>query len=464
MENQPKRSPRKMGKAIGQSGTAIFKGHIRSEEYNSKLTGRGGIKIYEIMRRSDATVHSTLQVVKLPVLSTDWSIEPASDDDNDVKQANFIEDQLFNKNLNWPQFLREALTMLDFGHSVAEKTLELTVYDGQTHIGIKSIGFRKQSTILNWEADGEPGITQQLPTGGNATIPRAKLMYFVNDLEGENYEGISLLRYAYKPWDIKDKLDIINAIALEKMGVGVPVIEQPADAPQSEIDAADVAMREFRANEEAYQKIPSGWKMEMLDMKANTTKDILPSIQYQDRQIQISVLAQFLALGASDASGSRAVSEDHSRMFLLSEEALAKTIQSVIQRELIDQLCELNFTNMPNGCPKIKFSSMGEDKIDQVAESVNKLMGVGAISANLDTENHLRRILKMPEVDDTEYEEIAQNRKLLIDESIKKVEDKDDDKKTKKLSKEDSDEVKATKAITAAKNSEKALIDILVRK
>jgi hypothetical protein len=388
-----------LGTEQGQSGTVIFRGMITQEEYNVRLANHiTANRIYDTMRRSDATVRSTLQVCKLPLLSSTWDLEAASDDKQDQYIADFCRREIFDRNINFHNFLREGLTMFEFGYSVAEKVYELTEDEGQTRIGLKKIGFRKQRSIYAWETkEGNPGVTQQL-IGESISIPREKLIIFTNDKEGDNDEGISLLRYAYKHWDIKDKLDIINAIALEKLAVGVPVLKKPADADQSDLLKARDALRNFRANEEGYQEIPVGWELEMLDMKANSTKDVIPTIQYHDRQIQMSVLAQFLSLGASDASGSRAVSEDHSKLFLLSEEAVAKNIQSTLQEQLVRQLCDLNFTELPNGYPKVTFSKIGDEDTTALADSVQKLMSAGAITYDPYVEDYIRKILRLPDL------------------------------------------------------------------
>ena len=405
MENQKATTPtpttKGLGKEVGSSGTVIFKGIIVQEEYNTKLSSHlNAIKIYDQMRRSDATVRSTLQVCKLPILSSTWDIEPATDDDTDTEIAAFVKHELFDRNLNWHDFLREGLTMFEFGHSVAEKTYELTDYEGKPRIGIKKIGFRKQRSIQAWETrDGKPGVTQQL-VGSSVDIPMVKLIIFVNDREGDNYQGTSLLRYAYKHWDIKDKLDIINAIALEKLAIGVPILKKPADADQADLVKARDAMRNFRGNEEAYQEIPVGWEVEMMDMKANSTKDVIPTIQYHDRQIQISVLAQFLSLGGSEASGSRAVSQDHSKLFLLSEEATAKNLQTTVQEQLIKQLVDLNFTSdmLKNGYPKLTFSKIGDENATELATNIKSLMEAGAMTYDPHLEDYLRKILRVPEL------------------------------------------------------------------
>jgi len=466
-----------MGKEIGQSGTAIYKGIITLEEYNAKMRGKAGLRIMDTMRRSDATVRATLQVCKLPILSTKWYIRPASDDEADQKHARHIERELFKRNVVWHDFLRECMSFFDFGHSVAEKVLELTDFEGEQLIGIKKIAFRKQTTIQQWElSDGKPGIKQLLYNGTMVEIPMPKLIVFTHDKEGDNYEGVSLLRYAYKHWDIKDKLDRINAVALEKMAVGVPVIKKPADADQADLIKAREAMRQFRANEEGYQEIPVGWELEMLDMKGNSTRDVIPSIQYHDRQITMSVLAQFLTLGASDASGSRAVSSDHSKLFMLSEEAVAKNIQQTIQDQLIKPLCDMNFSDMKNGYPTLEFARIGDEDLTVMADAVSKFIAVGALTPDPESEEYIRGVLHLPDMP----EEIKKAKQKIIKEMAKapkkempagdtEVDDdveedlpEEDDETKQKQKNQTESELKKQQAVRAAKQARQNLIDTIV--
>lgn len=457
--NDPKLTTKNFGKEFGASGTFIAAGSITQEEYNSNLTGQNARKIFDIMRRSDGTTHAALQAVTLPILSIDYNVEPASDDAADVDNAEFVKHELMNRNINWHSFLRESCTMFPFGFSVFEKTFELTEFNGKARIGIQKIASRKQRTVLFWQTkDGKPGIQQQLLSAnadgkqGLIDIPMEKLIVFTNEREGDNYEGISLLRFAYKDWDMKDKLGLVNAISLEKMGVGVPVLTVPADADEAEKAKARASLRQFRANEEAYLELPGateGWGVEMLDMKANTVKDILPTIMYHDRQILLSVLAQFLELGAK-GGGSKALSQDHSAMFMMSEEAAVKNIVSTIQKQLIEPLCDLNFTDMPNGYPKLTSGRVSDEDITNVAASVNQLMVAGALTADPTLESWIRESLHAPELPEELRDQVAYKEAktpptptvVPVDKSIIK------------------DPTKA--AINAAKIARKNLIDTLV--
>jgi phage gp29-like protein len=400
--------PPQAGKEIGQSGTYMFSGFISGEEYNIDLQGKYGLQVYDTMRRSDPTVHAALIVCKNPIIGAKWDVEPASSDPNDVEAAEFVKRELFDRRIMFQDTIRELLTSLDFGHSVAEIVYETTEFNGKVRIGLKKIATRKQRSILKWEiSGGKPGITQITPTAGLIEIPRNKLIYVTNEREGDNYEGISLLRFAYKPWKIKDSLEIMNAVALERMAIGVPVVTKGVgneNADEHELAKIRMALRQMRANEEAYIELPSSVSISMLDMKAQSTKDVMPTIEHQDKQITLSVLAQFLMLGQTGGSGSRAVSADHSALFVKSLEAVARTIQQPFQEDIINRLVDMNYSNLQNGYPKLIFSELSDDDVSLLSASVASLMTAGALSRDPNLENRLRNVLDLPEMSDDMYD------------------------------------------------------------
>lgn len=408
MADTPTNLPKQAGQEIGASGTYFFQGYVTAEEYSIDLQGKYGLQAYDVMRKSDATVHAALSVCKGPILGAEWGIEPASDDPNDIEIADRMRRELFERNIQFFDFLKESMTCLDFGFFIAELVFEVTEYQGRKYIGIKKLASRKQRSILKFEmTPGEPGITQIIPSGGFANIPRNKLLYIVNDREGENYFGISMLRYAYKPWKIKDGLDIMNAVALEKMSLGIPYIKKDMNnktTSEDELVSARNMLRKQRNNEEAYFEYPDSIEVGFTDMKSHTTKEILPTIEYLDRQITLSVLAQFLQLGQTGGSGSRAVSQDHSRLFVKALISIANTLQGAIQRDVIQRWVDLNYSDLPNGYPKLTFSTISDEDVQMTADAVSALVKAGAIRPDRDVENHLRRILNLPELTEEDYE------------------------------------------------------------
>lgn len=396
--------PKTAGKEIGRSGTLISQGIIIREEYNARLTRQQLIEKIEIMRRSNSTIRGTLQVVKLPILSAEWKMQAAQNQDGDVDPndqeiADYIQHQLFEGPINFFDFLRQLSTGLEFGYAVFEKVCALNTFNGQTRIGLSKLAFRKQRTILKWEQEnGQPGVHQMIGDGQEFDIPRDKLVVFSNDKEGDNFDGISLLRYAYKDWDMLDKLTIVNAIALEKMGVGVPVAmakEGQTPSPQDIADAEE-ALREFRANENGFINLPASMTVEMLDMKANTTKEIIPTLNYHDSRISKAVLAGFLELGGSSGSGAHALAKDLTALFMKSEEGLAKQMQAVIQEDIVNYLCDLNFSDLPNGYPQITFGSISDDNISEMSTALAALADKKLLTPDIDLEASLRKSFKLP--------------------------------------------------------------------
>lgn len=469
--------PKQSGTEIGRSGTIIQSGIITAEEYNQQLIGRGAMMKYDIMRRSDAGIRSTLQVCKLPILSTQWTISPAAQPDGtispaDQEIADFVNRELFKRNINFQGFLRQALTMFDFGFSVFEKVFELTEFNGKTRIGLQKIASRKQTTIYLWEmSDGQPGIVQQT-VAARYDIPWDKLIVFTHDKEGDNHQGISLLRYVYKDWDIKDKLTIVNAIALEKMSVGVPVIKQDPANPGSitnptDEQAAEKALQEFRANEKGYLKAPPGMIIEMLDMKANTTKEILPTLNYLDSRIAKSVLAGFMEIGGSSGSGAKALAQDLTSLFMKSEEAVANVIKATVTEHLIHQLVDLNYSDLPNGYPELSYGTIGDEDLTVFSTAVNELMTAGALTADPELEDRIREIMRLPAMSDAakkmfEKEQVAKEKGLLAqpnDNTLPNNTNKGNGKDTSTPNK--TKDSKTTAALNATKDAQRKIIEVI---
>lgn len=382
---------------IGQSGTLIFTGFISGEEYNPDLSGRTGIKIYEQMRRSDATVRASLQVMKLPILAAEWDIEPAEKTAEAETIAEFVRHCLFD-NIRFHEFAREALTFLEFGHSVFELVFEPEDWEGRTMVGLSKLGSRKQATILRWQTDeNTAGITQQTYSGGMFSIPRQKLAIFSHEQEGDNYEGVSILRSSYKHWYIKDNLYKIDAIAHERQGVGIPKLIPPEDGADEPSKAkARSALRNLRSNEQAYIEMPKGWDIEFMDMKAHGTMDPLASITHHDRQIMMNVLAAFMELGQSKAGGSRALSTDLSRLFELGLEAIAEYLREVINDDVIKRIVDLNFTT--DKYPTLEHGKLADDNIETMGKFISLVSGAGMLTPDADLEQWIRDTIHAPEL------------------------------------------------------------------
>jgi hypothetical protein len=193
--------------SLGDSGTNITHGII-GEEYNGSLQGIEGIRKYDEMRKSDGTVRAACMVTSLPIRRAKWFVNPALQDDEKSKQvASFVEHALFDwLETSWDDVVRQALLMIPFGVMVFEKVYTAKEFEGKTYITLSKLAPRMPKSIQQWElSDGTFGIQQIRQDGVQAQIPGSKLIIFVNEREGDNWWGTSMLRAAYKHWFYKDK-------------------------------------------------------------------------------------------------------------------------------------------------------------------------------------------------------------------------------------------------------------------
>lgn len=396
-----------MGQILGASGTWNTFGFISNEEYLPQLLWRRGIEVYDHMRRSDSSIQAMLKVVKHPLLAATYDIEEASDEEFDQYVARHVRNELFNRNVKWSKFLRDALGKCDFGFSTFEKTYELTTFEGQARIGIKELGWRKQWSILRWSmSNDEPGVTQEL-LSGPVDIPQAKLLTFVNDQEGDNYQGISMLRYVYKLWDFKKAVENLMMVDMMR-STGFPIVEEFDENDRQNHDKMVNILRNFRASERQYMLYPTGkFKVDWMKITPNT-ENFIKVLEHIQREIDKSILAQFLDLGSgSRASGSRALSEDHSQLFEKALEAVINEVVDEINTNLIQQLCDLNWGKLPNGYPKLVYSNIGDKNLTELGDVINKIGSVDMLTPDPDLENKVRQWLDLPDLPDDLYDNYA---------------------------------------------------------
>jgi phage gp29-like protein len=399
-----KTKPEKRGLEVGDTGTRILDGII-NEEYNPKLFGERGIAVYDEMRKSDGTVRAAVQAVTLPIRAAHWYVKPASDDKADEDVAAFVHSCLFDyQSQTFPDFLRQALLSLVYGVMVFEKVFATREVEGGTRIVWHKLAPRLPRSIQKWAiSGGKPGITQNKSDGTPVEIPMDKLVVFVNEMEGENWWGTSILRAAYKHWFIKNTFYKIDAIAFERQGLGIPKGKIPENYTESDREKMENNLKNMRANSQSYVIEPDGYEITFMDMMARTTRDPATSIEHHNREIMKSVLAQFLELGSAEAGGSRALSEDHSKLFLQSLEAVSRSVCGVMNRHAIRELVDLNFD--VEAYPTLDFDGIRDVDAQEVAEAYKTLVESGALTPQESDETYFRDVLELPEFFENEARE-----------------------------------------------------------
>lgn len=399
---------------IGASGTILLQGMLSNTDYNMDLTGDRAIDTYEEMRRSDGTVKSALLAVMLPILAAKWRVDPASNSPEDKKIAEDVWYKLTHMSRSFHDTLREALNYLTFGRYLFEIIWKL---EDDGSIGIKKLAPRMPKTVRAWAMkDGGDGI-QQLTQGGQLVdIPIEKLLIFVNDKEGDNWEGISILRAAYKHYHMKTTLEKIDVIAHERQGLGIPKAKVTANlSPEKKAELEDI-LSNMHANEAAYLIETMGVEISMLDMKGTATRDPHRSISYHKREILMSVLAAFLDLGSAGGSGSYSLGQTQSDFFLLSENKTAKDTAEVFNKYLIPRLVDLNYT--VKDYPNLTCTTIGSADIEKITTGIQRMKQAGNWTPDIKVEKVLREQMNLPDVpEDAAYAD--PNQQAALDEQLK---------------------------------------------
>jgi len=133
-------------------------------------------------------------------------------------------------------------------------------------------------------------------------------------------------------------------------------------------------------------------------MMAKSTRDLNPSVEHHNREIMKSVLAQFLELGSTNKSGSRALSEDHSEMFLQSLVTVAQGVADAFNKYAVKELVDLNFNDV-KAYPKLAFTGITRVNADAIATTYQTLTTAGAIKIGSNDEQFFREQLSLPERD-----------------------------------------------------------------
>jgi len=383
---------------VGASGTTNFQGYIDTDEYKAELTGSTLYTTVDKMRWSDASVQAALLLCELPIRSAEWDVEPAGDDAQSKEIAEFIKENMFEGlTISWEDTLRQILLMQPYGCMVFEVVYKMTE-DGK--IGWRKWAPRMPKTIEKWNVDinGElRSILQRAYKKDNfieVEIPIQKLMVFVNRREGDNYLGTSILRQAYKHWFFRDKYYKIDAVAQERLGIGIPIITLPEGYTDDDYDNAETMGKNLRGHERAYVVIKQGWAVEMMDLKANSLKNPTEMLEHHTREILKSVLAQFADLGSKGGSGTYALSEDQSTLFLQSLDATAKSIEEVINDE-IKKLVDYNWN--VKKYPKLTHANIGTRDFKAIAEAIQTLTFANVMTPDTELEDYMRKLMKLPD-------------------------------------------------------------------
>lgn len=371
-------------------------------EYNTTLAGQNGLKVYDQMRRSDSTVRASLRLVKTPIWSARWFVEPASKSVADQNIADFVWWNMTQRmTYGFDQILEEALLMLDFGWYAFEKVWVKDVWKGRDVICWGKLAPRHPQDVQFWEYDKNggpnkivmyPNPAQDVKYADEIAVPIDKLISFTYQKEAGNMEGMSLLRPVYKHWYYKTQMEKIDAIQKERHSIGIPVIILPPNFSPNDKVLAEELGSNLRTNDRAHVVLPPLWEIKFAEVKSTGLADPMDTIKHHDLQIQKNILAPFMDAG---------LKEDETGFFLKNARDIATVITRNFNDYAIKQLVDKNYLRLPNGYPKLRARRIGEEQDWRTMSfAVRNMIGAGAIIPDDVLEAFLRDLMDLPVADE----------------------------------------------------------------
>jgi hypothetical protein len=378
-------------------------------ETTPELQWPQSMQIFDAMRTQDAQVKSVLQAVTLPVRRTQWRIDPNGARREVVElvaqdlglpiagHAEPMQALRQRDRFSWAQHLYEALLMLPFGFMPFEQVYRV---DEQGLARIRKLGPRLPKTVADVDVAPDGGLVSitQYPRASEPPqpIPVSRLVVYVNDREGGNWIGRSLLRPAYKNWLIKDRLLRVQAQTVERNGMGVPLYKAPPGASAADIAAGAAMAQAWRAGQDAGSAIPYDADLLLRGVEGDLPDADKP-IRYHDEQIARAVLAHFLNLGTE--TGSWALGSTFADFFTLSLQTLAQSVADVVTQHIIEDLVDLNW-GTAEPAPRLIFDEIGSRQA-ATATAIKSLIDAGAVTADEVLEGALRQQYGLPPQDKT---------------------------------------------------------------
>lgn len=400
----------------GTAGPASIAGILDTFEETAELRWPASTVIFDRMRKTDGQVASVLRAINLPLIRNRRTL---IGDDVDPRVMAFVEVNLGltpngngrrrrrREGISLPELIRHALLMLPFGHSPLEQVyriapppadlLELAGADAlpRRMAHLRKLGPRLPRTLtgIDVAADGGlEGVRQQARDQAgryiDVRIPVDRLVMFVNEREGADWTGQSILRSAYKHWLIKDVLIRLGPLIADRNGMGVPTIYY---GPDGDKDEALRHARAVRAGDDAGLALPDTYKFELTGV-TGTLRDELPLLKYHDESIGRSALAMFLNLGHDN--GARSLGDTFVDYFDLALGAVDAELDEVITEHIIRDLVELNF-GPDEPYPELQGDDITGDR-SLAPEGLKALADAGLLTPDEALEVDLRRRHRLP--------------------------------------------------------------------
>ena len=368
--------------------------------YNpDSLIGRKGFYMYDQMRIDDQ-VKACLTLKKFATLAPSYQIIPASDDEQDVEVAEFVEYCLDKMQGNVIDAMLEMMTALDYGFSISEinyRPIESGNFAGK--IGLKSIKTKKphyyRFAVDEYANILKDGIVYQ-EAGKDVKYPTSKFLIFSYQKEFGNHYGTSDLRPAYRGYWSKDVLIKMWNIYLERFANPTVLGKYKTNDPSARQNLRNI-LDNLTAKTSITHRMEE-FDIQLLESGRSATDDFERALNFYNKSIARSILIPDRLMAEGD-TGAYAQAKIHFDVFLWVIQKLRQDIEhTVMGEQLIRRLVAYNYSNVEE-LPQFKFNPMTDEQKLQLNTLFIDAVQKGVIGVTIEDENILRKNLNFPEKD-----------------------------------------------------------------
>ncbi len=336
--------------------TYIGKILLNPDKVLSSESGGKGIEIYEDML-FEARIFSEMQKRKLAVIGKEWDIEPASDDAQDVKVAEFIK-EVFSK-FSYDTARQALLSGIVTGFKPAEVMWDYSEGD----IWIKSINGGSPRRFV-FDLDGNLRLLTWKNMIEGEDLPDRKFVVFRNPSNNNSPYGDALGRALYWPVWFKKNGVKFWAVFLDKFGQPTPWGKYP---PGTEETVQNKLLESLKAMQTDQAIItPDNMAVELLEAARASSVDSYDRWEkFWNDAITFVILGQTATTeGTPGKLGSEEARTDIREEIVKADADLLSECQNNM---LIPWLCDYNFPGLKK-YPKVWVRTEAEKDLKPLAE------------------------------------------------------------------------------------------------
>lgn len=386
---------------------------------NLVLSGTQKFDVFDEMALADVHCKAVLQMTELPIIGAIWDFDPASEQPIDHLVAEACRWQFglagYEGELDqsWKASLKQLFLKNRYGCMFEELVWgDLTTFAPKDDAGaarlvrpLARLAPRLPRTMTDVEYQNGQilEVKQNLP--GTQPIPGQKIAHYQLDARPGRWDGTSILRPAWGPWELKKQLMISAGIAWDRWASGIPVVRYPNNGGQGEEAKAEDIGRSVRNHERAYLAFagpkptdlsPNGWDFSIEGGPSNLP-DPVPLIKEYSLEILWAGLLQWMGIATSSHTGARATAQVQDEPYYMAIEAHAEEAALERQHQVVRRFVDVNF-GTEVAAPKLTVSKIQSEDVMQMAQTLANLKLAGFDFSDVPTQNDVRERLHLPDL------------------------------------------------------------------